>query len=111
MDLYVLGLDGEPLRVEDVQLWARWWETADRRIGFDVVGRYHVSTVFLGIDHGWHGGPPVLWETMVFDAEGESPWRDEWCHRYSSRDEAALGHAMTVTLVRAEVEATTKVED
>lgn len=103
MHLYVLGLDGEPVPVDDVQIWARWWETADRRIAFDVVGRYHVSTVFLGIDHGWLGGPPVLWETMVFDRESGSQWRDEWCHRYSSRDEAALGHSMTVSLVRAEV--------
>jgi hypothetical protein len=40
---------------------------------------------------------------MVFDRESGSQWRDEWCHRYSSRDEAALGHSMTVSLVRAEV--------
>jgi len=104
VNLYVLGLDGEPVPVDDVQAWARWWETADRRIGFDAVGRYDVSTIFLGIDHNWGDGPPVLWETMVFDREGAHRFRDEWCHRYSSRDEAALGHAMTVSLVRAEVE-------
>jgi hypothetical protein len=29
------------------------------------VGCSHVSTVFLGIDHGWGSKIPILWETMV----------------------------------------------
>ena len=38
-----------------------------RRRGFY---RFHrISTVFLGIDYGWGAGPPLLFETMVFERE------------------------------------------
>jgi hypothetical protein len=102
---YVLGLDGGVVPIDDLLLWAQWFETADRRVAYDVVGPWRVSTVFLSLDHGFgrDEGPPVLWETMVFGS-GEGHRRDEWCHRYTSREEALLGHATTVALVRTEVE-------
>lgn len=54
--------------------WARWFEDADRRVMcsqfFDLCV---VSTVFLGLDHAWGGGPPLLYETMVF-------WDDQGAH-------------------------------
>lgn len=102
---YVLGHDGAVVPIDDLLMWAQWFETADRRVAYDVVGPWRISTVFLSLDHNFDGaGPPVLWETMVFGS-GEGHWRDEWCHRYASRDEALLGHATTVALVRTEVEA------
>jgi len=33
---------------------------------FTRVGPYFVSTIFLGLDHQWGNGPPILFETMVF---------------------------------------------
>lgn len=58
-------------------------------------GRITVSTVFLVLDHS-HGGPePVLWETMVFDGP-----MDEHMDRYTSRADAAAGHADIVTQVK-----------
>lgn len=69
--LYKLDKNGTPVPASYKE-WAEWVKTyADncdlRRVGFDVVGDHHISTVFLGVDHGLsHGGPPVLWETMVF---------------------------------------------
>jgi hypothetical protein len=37
------------------------------------VGKKVVSTVFLGFDHSWGlNATPELFETMVFDAKGES---------------------------------------
>jgi hypothetical protein len=103
---YVLGVDGEPVAVDDFYVWAEWFETADRRVALDVVGLWRISTVFLGIDHGFSFGEhaPVLWETMIF-SDSRSIWRDEWCHRYASRADALNGHATTVALVRAEVDA------
>ena len=46
-----------------------------------------VSTVYLGSDHGWDEGPPVLWETMIFGGEC-----DEHCERYTSQRAAVAGH-------------------
>src|SRR5947207_774053 len=47
-----------------------------------------VSTVFLGIDHGWGRRElPVLFETMVFGGK-----LDEWQWRYCTLEEAQVGH-------------------
>jgi len=47
-----------------------------------------ISTVYLGTDHGYGSGPPVLWETMVF-CEGDD---DQYCERATSRSEALQVH-------------------
>jgi len=47
--------------------WARTFEAADRRVAHTtVLGMCSVSTVFLGLDHAFGGGPPLLFETMAF---------------------------------------------
>jgi hypothetical protein len=53
----------------------------------DPAKRIRVSTVFLGLDHAFRGGPPVLWETMVFGGvlDGEMD-------RYTSKAAAFAGH-------------------
>lgn len=53
-----------------------------------------ISTVFLGLDHSWNGGPPVVFETMVFGGP-----LDEEQDRYCTRAEAEAGHAMWVARV------------
>jgi hypothetical protein len=47
------------------------------------------------LDHGFGGGPPVLWETMVFGGK-----LDQQCERYTSRDLALAGHQDIVNKVR-----------
>jgi hypothetical protein len=48
-----------------------------------------VSTIWLGLNHNWSGiGPPIIFETMVFTDEEIT---DQ--HRYSTEEEARLGHA------------------
>ncbi|MES2360001.1 MAG: hypothetical protein V4529_16800 [Gemmatimonadota bacterium] len=94
-DKYVLDAVGEPMRCADLMEWARWFETADsaRRIAETNVGDVRVSTVFLGLDHSWGSGPPLLFETMIFGgAHDEEQWR------YSTRAEAVAGHAAAVKL-------------
>lgn len=59
--------------------------------------QYDVSTVWLGLDHSFGNGPPLIFETMVF-GDGSL---DLTCHRYATEDEARQGHAEMVTLVRA----------
>lgn len=55
----------------DLLTWAHWLESAppERVVALTTVGDHEVSTVFLGLDHGWSDGPPVLFETMIFTRE------------------------------------------
>lgn len=64
---YILTPDRKVVRCASLGAWARWFEQAENRIvrKTDVAG-CEVSTVFLGLNHNWGDGPPVLWETMVF---------------------------------------------
>jgi hypothetical protein len=69
-------LDGHKAVEEpDVIKWAKWFEkgnrtvnktTADVSLDGEKVGQVRISTVFLGIDHSFDGGEPLLFETMVF---------------------------------------------
>lgn len=70
-DLYLLNDAGEPVAVSDLFVWARGFGALKRQVAVDTVGGLRISTVFLGLDHNFGGGPPVLWETMVFK-DGES---------------------------------------
>lgn len=48
----------------------------------------HLSTVWLGLNHAPPGEPLQIFETMLFDAEGQSV--ETW--RWSTLDEAVVGH-------------------
>lgn len=107
---YILDADGAPVRCDDTAAWGEWFEQAslsgDRVVARDEIGRYTVSTVFLGLDHDFTGrGPPVLWETMIFADDG---YDDLDCagemQRYSALDAARLGHARIVRELRAALE-------
>ena len=76
--------------------WAQWFEEADRRVADEMVGDVRISTVFLGLNHQWGDGPPLLFETMVFGGKFDE---DQW--RYSTWEEAEKGHTETVEKVRA----------
>lgn len=99
---YYVLLDGEPVPEPDVRRWARWFEgsLAERRVAADEpVPGVRVSTMFLGMDHGF-GGPPLLYETQIFDEGGTGhPLADEQ-RRYEDKAEAVAGHADAVRLVR-----------
>lgn len=93
---YILDADGEPVVCEDVFAWAIWLETADRCVALDELpGGVVVSTVFLALDQAFGGGPPILWETMLFVAGEATTMR-----RYSSRGEALAGHAETLAALQ-----------
>lgn len=94
-DKYILNAEGEPEPCDDLLRWARWIETADRHVGKDQIGDVKVSTVFLGLDHSFGNGPPLLLETMIFGGE-----HDGFCERYATRQEAIIGHARAVALVQ-----------
>lgn len=82
--------------------WATFMQVPRvRQVGSVRVSGFLVSTIFLGIDHGWEQGPPVLWESMVFgltahDIECErcaGSWEqaEEMHKRMVTRVEEALG--------------------
>lgn len=79
----------------DLLEWARWLETADRAVARAKIGPLTVSTVFLGLDHAFGGGPPLLFETMIFDG-GD----DAYQVRTSTWNEALATHAVAVRLAR-----------
>lgn len=57
-------------------------------------GKVSVSTVFLGIDHSFFEGPPLVFETMIFGGE-----HDGWQDRCSTWEEAEAMHARACALL------------
>lgn len=86
-------LDGHtPVPCDDTEAWAEWMEEASRTgarfvAKTQVTDQEEVSTVFLGIDHGWFSERPILFETMVFAAGKSRAQR-----RYATWEEAERGH-------------------
>lgn len=81
-----------PVFEPDAEKWAHWMETADRVVGRTAVGASVVSTVFLGLDHRMGHGPPELFETMIFGADGAEDYQE----RCSTWLEAERQHAEAV---------------
>lgn len=96
--------DGTPLTLEQ---WASGYgRTPDRRrVAEDTVDGYWVSTVWLGMNHRYGDGPPLIFETMVFAApDGEvTNWGDLYADRYSTEAEALAGHTSVVEQLQAGV--------
>jgi hypothetical protein len=93
-DLYKL-VNRQPVRCRDLLEWGRWMETADRRVAHsNLAGGVNVSTVFLGLDHNFSGGTPLLFETMVFGGE-----YNHYQERCSTWEQAEQQHARAVFMV------------
>lgn len=87
---------------DDILKWGEWMERPDRLLWKDKVGDILVSTVFLGLDHGF-GGQPIWFETMTF---GDDLERME---RYSTYEEAINGHKKVLEAVQKELDGLVKV--
>ena len=84
----------------DVLAWAEKFEVLDRRVAIDYVGDVRVSTVFLGLDHRFlPGGPPILFETMIFGGKF-----DQFQRRYTCWSRAKAGHQRALRRVREAAE-------
>ena len=85
-----------PVPCDDLMKWGEWIENASRTGEFivksDMFQGVHVSTVFLGLDHGFtffgHSRRPLLFETMIFKGP-----LDMYQTRYSTWVGAEHGHA------------------
>ena len=93
MELWALGPDGKtPLLLEEGE---QPDAKQSHRVARDVLPNGKVvSTVFLCVDHSHDGGPPVLFETMVFPSEED--FGDIDGDRYTDWDLAVAGHNLLV---------------
>lgn len=97
---------GEPISVAQ-------WEVLHRdetylRVASDHVGPdLWVSTVWLGIDHGFgRGHRPIIFETMIFGGS-----MDTECWRYATEAEAIAGHAEALNMARLNEQVTRELGD
>lgn len=74
----------------DLLTWANWFESADRIVAQTEVPGGIVSTVFLGLDHQFGTGPPLLFETLTFlDGEADDQWRcSTWLEAEAQHEKA-----------------------
>lgn len=87
-------VDGNPI---DLMTWAHLMEIKEYRIvRHTKVGGHIISTVWLGLNSNFWGGPPLIFETMIF---GEDEF-DGYQERYSTVDEAVRGHEQAVQMVK-----------
>lgn len=84
--------DGTPLTLKE---WAKKFETDERHIGDDFIDNIHISTVWLGLDHSFGMGEPLIFETMIFGGIYD---QEQW--RYSTQTQAEIGHILAIELVK-----------
>jgi len=82
-----------PIPCSSLIAWGRWMISANRCVARSEIGCLTVSTVFLGVDHNWFGGAPLLFETMIFDDID-----DAYQVRCSTWAEAEEMHARAVAI-------------
>ena len=82
------------VQIEDVNEWGRFFGSKDRVVAKTDKGEIQVSTVFLGLDHNFGEGPPLLFETMVFGGE-----HDGDCERCATWNEAEKQHRRMCEIV------------
>lgn len=93
-------LDGKmAVQCPSILEWCVWMETNTRQVALDVLDGITVSTVFLGLDHNFGNGDPLLFETMVFLADGKA----RECWRYFTWAEAEAGHQEIVKAIEEEI--------
>ena|SRR3990167_8333374 len=95
MTKYFILKDRKAVPVSSLEEWAKAFET-DRHVAQDSVGDVRISTVFLGINHRFGEGPPLIFESMIFGGQHDQEQR-----RYSTWGEAEKGHAELLALVRS----------
>lgn len=99
---YILDKDQNPVLCDDIMVWGKWYAKNSRvlRKTHNQDDSVEVSTVFLGIDHGFitYGkSRPILWETMIFGGK-----HDQYQERYTSRSDALEGHQKAVDFIGEE---------
>ncbi len=97
MSKYYLNED-KTYRPAELIEWATQLEHMDNHVACEVVLCKTVSTIWLGLDHGFREERPLVFETMVFSEYDSGT--DIYMDRYSTWDEAVEGHQKAVEWVR-----------
>lgn len=89
-------LDGKRVvPCDDILRWAAWFESSERVVACTEFEGGVVSTVFLGVNHGWND-KEEWFETMVFGGP-----MDGHQERYATWEEAEAGHKAILAKVLA----------
>lgn len=86
---YTLNELDEPVEEPDIIKASRWLENnlEQRQIAYTKFGECFLSTVFLGLDHNYRCGTPILFESLWFGGPMDGDMR-----RYHTKQEALEGH-------------------
>ena len=91
MEDWYYDRQGRPITQEQ---WTAEW-SGDRHVAITDLGALgRISTVYLGLNHAYGGGPPLIFETMIFGGP-----MDQYQDRYSTEEQAAAGHSFAVQAV------------
>lgn len=93
--MYIINSAGNVELCPDLSKWGAWMAVHpdERHLAVDEQGQVKVSTLFLGLDHGYgsDSSEPILWETRIMRGvhDGETK-------RYKTKEEALEGHKIMV---------------
>lgn len=105
-DCYVPYFDRQGNQVADAVAWAKLAGSVDCHVARTTVGRFYVSTMWIGVDIGWcEDGAPLIFETMTF-ARRKRDKNKLWAsygvlRRYATEEEARKGHERIVNQIRS----------
>ncbi len=93
--------DMDTKHLNDVLEWGRYidklHETGEFNLKSDFVGKYEISTIYVGLDMGMFNPEPLIFETMIFCEDKEDPLY-MWMERYTYKDQALEGHQRAIIL-------------
>jgi len=93
---YILDENNKPVESSTTEYYMWEEENPTKRIVKQyTIGDIRISTVFLGLDHSYNSDKPILWETMIFGGK-----QDQYQERYSSYEDALIGHQKALDLVK-----------
>lgn len=92
---YILDEKKNVVPTDDLNEWGIFFESSDRIVAQDTINDILVSTVFIGLDHGFNSQRPVVFETMIFGGEF-----DQHQERYCTWNEALSGHIRCVEMIK-----------
>lgn len=96
---YILDKNGKPKPEKDILKWAKWFQSPGNRIVEHThIGDVMISTVFMGLDHSFGSGKPVLWETMIFGSKHKA--LKDYQVRYTAISNARKGHKYAVQFAK-----------
>ena len=86
---------------EEIQLWEWMFKSnyLGKHIGDETIGDFRVSTVWLGMNHGYEGCR-LVFETMIFCENNTKHDLNNWLDRYSTYEQALKGHNRVCDLLR-----------